>query len=809
MKVQYATPTVIESAGVSGSSSFSIAKTPHMFNILSSGLYADKVSAVLREIGCNAMDAHIMAGCPDRPFQVKLPSRLDRTFYIKDWGPGLSDEEVRSLYTTYGWSNKQTSDDVTGAFGLGSKSPFAYTDSFTVCAAKDGTKRVYTAHLDKHGAPVIARIFEGPSEPDWPSGVMVTFPVQETDIKEFANKAAQVFRWFSVKPEVLGLPSEALATPQFRYRSAFYGLMPDEHPLCNGSFVVTGNVRYPIETAQLGDALSQTHAALLASNLTLFLPIGEVMMTPSREHLQYTEQTKANLRKWLDKVVDDVAHELRRQLEAPAKSHWAWAQRIHRFAQNLPFEVHRRLSAFLDHAGASAQFAASVVTVLNAKTAKLPSAFGAQSDLGSSPSGPADAASDDAATPAQACHIPPHRLWVLQKYYTQRGDTVRRREVVRGRVCYGRSHFVGLEVPYASNCALVYADAPYANLRARAALASDYDMLLFVAPTNGTKDTSLKAVAEALSGMPGPVQGIPVVAASSLPLPEAAPVARAKSAAPPKDPQALHQLVAHETCRLASFAGTVSTVQLKDIGEAERYYALASSTGTLPSNKAVYNKVGGGIVSIRTHLFNADALRMMGELATLLDLPMRGFVVVDGLARLKRLRLAEQGYQPFFPALLHALEKRLQPLLKQNRSVIPPSAVRDAPAYNWGLYLVFARHRARRTPFWQMLKQELADSPLLQDFESKCPEWADMDRVARIDQHLEFLDARLNFTKHDALRVPSFRDTRSKGYLVRELPYAVAPGLKALNTDAITRLADCAPEQAVELLKCAAAMKVK
>ena len=83
MKVAYAQTNMVASEGIQTTSSFGIARTPHMFNILSSGLYSDKIAAVLREISCNAMDAHIMGGEPDKPFQVKLPTTLDRTFFVK------------------------------------------------------------------------------------------------------------------------------------------------------------------------------------------------------------------------------------------------------------------------------------------------------------------------------------------------------------------------------------------------------------------------------------------------------------------------------------------------------------------------------------------------------------------------------------------------------------------------------------------------------------------------------------------------------------------------------------------------------
>ena len=138
MKLAYTDSHVLGSHGLTQTKEFSIRTSAHAFKLLSSGLYSDKISAVLREIGCNAMDAHVEEGTPDRPIEVKLPNRIDHQFYIKDWGPGLSHADIMELYTTYFASTKQTSNDLTGAFGLGSKSPFSYVDSFVVVSVHDG-----------------------------------------------------------------------------------------------------------------------------------------------------------------------------------------------------------------------------------------------------------------------------------------------------------------------------------------------------------------------------------------------------------------------------------------------------------------------------------------------------------------------------------------------------------------------------------------------------------------------------------------------------------------------------------------------
>ena len=90
-----------------------------------------------------------------------------------------------------------------GALGLGSKSPFSYTDNFTVTAIKDGRKGIYSAFINDMGVPSIAMMAE--EQTDEPSGVEVKFSVNDRyDFSKFADEARKVYRWFKEQPKVVG-----------------------------------------------------------------------------------------------------------------------------------------------------------------------------------------------------------------------------------------------------------------------------------------------------------------------------------------------------------------------------------------------------------------------------------------------------------------------------------------------------------------------------------------------------------------------------------------------------------------------------
>lgn len=313
MKVARSEKHVLSSSGLEQTKAFEIRASAHAFKILSSGLYSDKITAVLREIGCNAYDAHVMAGIAHRPFEVKLPNALDRQFYIRDHGPGLSHEEILNLYTTYFASTKQESNDFTGAFGLGSKSPFSYTDSFTVTSCHGGRKRTYTAHIDnKSGAPVVALMAESELDDDWKSGIEVGFPVKPGDFQEFQQKARKVFRSFATVPDVAGAsPVKPFVMAEDFGSFAFLKEYEDRENV----LALMGNVVYPVNKDRLGlkddDAVEKV---MSMHGLVLRTPIGSIEIAASREEIQYSPDTVKYLKKALKGVYDMVLKEVREKL---------------------------------------------------------------------------------------------------------------------------------------------------------------------------------------------------------------------------------------------------------------------------------------------------------------------------------------------------------------------------------------------------------------------------------------------------------------------------------------------------------------
>ena len=276
---------------------FKIKASAKAFNILSSGLYANKIRAIIRELSCNAVDSHVAAGKQDTPFDVHLPNQLEPWFAIRDYGTGLTHEQVTSIYTTYFESTKTDSNDYIGALGLGSKSPFSYTDNFTVTAIKDGKKGIYSAFINASGVPSIAQMMT--EDTDEPAGVEVKMSVNDNyDFSKFRDEARQVYTYFKLRPVVTGYKDFQFTTMEYETEN----IVPGVHSYKYGrSVAIMGNIAYPIDIPNTDKNLGELRH-LLGCGLEMHFGIGELDFQASREGLSYIPSTIEAIKTKLEAV---------------------------------------------------------------------------------------------------------------------------------------------------------------------------------------------------------------------------------------------------------------------------------------------------------------------------------------------------------------------------------------------------------------------------------------------------------------------------------------------------------------------------
>jgi hypothetical protein len=295
---------VFRSSAVNRAIQFQVAVNAKTFDTLIAKLYSNPIQAVIRELSTNAYEAHQMTNTEHIPFDVHLPTALKPTFIIRDYGPGLSETDIVDIYTILNKSTKDQSNDMGGAFGLGSKSPFSYSGTFNVTSYHNGMKYVYAACRNSDGIPEFNPLSSGPSSE--PSGVQISIPVKSHDIHAFTKEAIRVYEFFKTKPNVTGGVSYALGGLTIKAKGKNWALY--SHPTMNQSLAVMGNIAYPLET-MFG------YHDVYANNLLFYFEIGEVEPTPSREALSLTDDVKDMIKKRCEEYRLSIEKEISQQLD--------------------------------------------------------------------------------------------------------------------------------------------------------------------------------------------------------------------------------------------------------------------------------------------------------------------------------------------------------------------------------------------------------------------------------------------------------------------------------------------------------------
>lgn len=318
MKFDKPVQEVISNGGKS--QEFTIAASAKAFKILSSNLYQNKIRAIVRELSCNAYDAQKLNGSTEQII-IKCPTAFNPNFEIRDFGPGLSDEDVKTLYTTYFESTKAESNEFIGALGLGSKSPFSYTDVFTVISHHEGKERAYLCMID-NGIPNLRSLHVVDSDS---TGLHVIVPVQAKDYEIFEDETRYVVSPF---PEGTFTVNGSFDFPEDEYFK-----MPRSY-LFDQVNAIYGNIVYPLSKTP---GIKVNALANNGEQVFFRFELGELDITPSREELSFDEQTvNAILEKVNSKNAEIIAQNREEYLVLIEAKKYRHALR---YAYNLPDRI--------------------------------------------------------------------------------------------------------------------------------------------------------------------------------------------------------------------------------------------------------------------------------------------------------------------------------------------------------------------------------------------------------------------------------------------------------------------------------------
>jgi hypothetical protein len=264
--------------------------------------YSDTILATMREIVANALDV-----TSKRKPEITLPTSFQPNFIVRDFGVGLSEEDMLGLYTKYGKSTKRGANNAIGGFGIGRFAPLSYTSSFIVTSIFEGYKTSYSILIDEFDDTVVTKIYS--CESNEPTGISVQVPIANDDVTKFREK----FRLFSafiqdkinvksanyvhfelnpmLSNEVFDLFGEVVNSWGLRRIQAGKHSAP-----FSGAGVLMGGVFYPVTPDSERDAF--------CSGLVYKAKIGEFDLHHGRENLEYSERTRKALVTASQKIKD-------------------------------------------------------------------------------------------------------------------------------------------------------------------------------------------------------------------------------------------------------------------------------------------------------------------------------------------------------------------------------------------------------------------------------------------------------------------------------------------------------------------------
>lgn len=328
--------------GISNEQAFKIQVTGKSFEILSARLYSNTYNAILREISCNCIDSHIMAGKPNLPFNLHLPSLDSPELIFEDFGVGLSEDEVRDIYTVLFCSNKVSSNSVTGALGLGSKSIFGYSDSFVVRSTKNGIKTTYSCYKNQANIPTCVKLTQENVTEN--NGVKITIPIKKNDCIQFLNAAKQILPYLMIKPTLTNKNCTFQITSQtYKNKGKDWGECDNQRPnSVSGITVIMGGVCYPISAKFNRSNLNQLESALLDTNIDIFCEIGDVDIEPSREGLKFSDRTINIIKRKLAEITKHLTTEVEKQYK-DCKTPWEVWCHTNEIKNNFNYTIYQHL----------------------------------------------------------------------------------------------------------------------------------------------------------------------------------------------------------------------------------------------------------------------------------------------------------------------------------------------------------------------------------------------------------------------------------------------------------------------------------
>lgn len=260
-----------------------------MFDLISNKMYKDKVGSICRELLSNSKDSSVQANTKT-PIFLHLPTLLEPYFAIKDFGVGLSEDEVVNIFGVYGKSSKRKDNSSIGCFGLGAKVSLCLNNQFSVTAIKDNKSVTYQFFKNSSGIP--SKTCLNRMDTNEPNGVEIKIAVNEAkQFAEFREKAEFYVKW-------LGYPVDSNLSlnpllPETKYQQSEFQITKMPHNTRSSGLVIFGGIPYYLsyEDCGISTYYEGIGPGIKPDYVIINASIGDIDVTASRESLEMTPKT--------------------------------------------------------------------------------------------------------------------------------------------------------------------------------------------------------------------------------------------------------------------------------------------------------------------------------------------------------------------------------------------------------------------------------------------------------------------------------------------------------------------------------------
>lgn len=289
MQIETQKTKKIEKFNIGEEKSFGITNIGFIFEILRNKLYSNKIESICREVSSNARDAHREKGIPERPIEIIFPDFVENhNFIIKDFGIGISPNRIENVFIQYAESTKRNSNLETGGFGLGAKSPFAYTDAFSIKTIVDNVERLYSCFIDETQIGKISLIKETKTEKE--TGTEIIIPIKKQDLPSFKDGILKATKYWNPRPSfnIKLIYDEDTVL----YKGKNWQINQGPSLFYKPLYAIIDGIQYKVEVNQLNLNSQTQYKNLICGFLCLYFDTGEIDLSASRENIDFTERTK-------------------------------------------------------------------------------------------------------------------------------------------------------------------------------------------------------------------------------------------------------------------------------------------------------------------------------------------------------------------------------------------------------------------------------------------------------------------------------------------------------------------------------------